>query len=98
MIKIGFQLVYHTIYTSSRCCIKTHHITTPNITLHRLNSFNHYPFLTYIYITYIILTEIIIIFNCYGVTATLLTTFVPSYCCDNNVTLKMAGIVAVTCS
>ena len=81
MIKTGFQLVYHTVYASSSRCIKTHHITTPNITLHRLNNFisqdfNYYPFLTYIYIIYIILIEIIIIFNCNGVTATQLTTLV----------------------
>ena len=35
-------------------------------------------------------------FNCYGVTATQLTTFVPSYCCDNNITLKTAAIAAET--
>jgi hypothetical protein len=69
MIKTGFQLVYYTVYTSSRCWIKTHHIATPNVTLHRLNNFisqdfKHYPFLTYTYIIYIIVTEIIINFNC----------------------------------
>jgi len=47
-----------------------------------------------IYITYIILTEIIIFFNCCGVTATLLTTFVPMYFYNNNITLKMAAVVA----
>ena len=55
-----------------------------SITPHRLNNFNsqdfnHYQFLTYSDITYVILTEIIIIFNCYGVAATQLTTFVPLY-------------------
>jgi hypothetical protein len=49
-----------------------------------------------IYITYIILTEIIIIFSCYGVTATQLTAFVPVYF-YNNITLKMAAVVAETC-
>ena len=53
--------------------------------------------LTYIYITYIILTEITIIFNCYGVTATQLITFVLLYSCNNNITLKMAEIPAETC-
>ena len=101
MIKTGFEPVYHTGYTSSRHCNKTHHITTPNTTLHRLNNFisqdfNHYPFLTYTCITYIIVTEIIIIFHCYGVTVTQLTTLV-SLCCDNNFTLKMAGTAAITC-
>jgi len=55
--------------------------------------FNHDPFLTYVYSTYIILTEIIIIYNCYTVTVTQLTTFVPLHCC-NNITLKMAAIAA----
>ena len=59
--------------------------------------FNHYPFLTYIYITYTIFTEIIIISNCYAVTATQLTTFVPLYCFNNNIKLKMAAIAAETC-
>jgi cell division protein YceG involved in septum cleavage len=40
---------------------------------------------------YIILTEIIIIFNCYGVTATQLTKIVPFYSCNNNTTLKMTA-------
>jgi len=58
-----FQTVHHTIYTSPTRRTKTHHITTPNVTPHRLNDFktphfNHYPFLTSIFITYIILTEI----------------------------------------
>ena len=38
--------------------------------------------LTYIFISYIILTKIIIIFNCYGVMVTQLTTFVPLYSCN----------------
>jgi len=55
-------------------------------TPHRLNNFNsqdfnHYP-LTSNFIPYIILTEIIIIFNCYEVTVTQLTTFVPLYSCN----------------
>jgi len=50
-----------------------------------------------IYITYIILTEIIIIFNCHGMAAKQLTTFVPLYNFNNNITLKMAAIVAETC-
>jgi hypothetical protein len=58
--------------------------------------FNYYPFLTYMPITYIILPEIIV-FNCYGVMATQLTTSVPLYSCNNNITLKMAAIVAKTC-
>jgi hypothetical protein len=45
---------------------------------------------------YIILSEIIKIFNCYGMTATQLTKFVPLYSC-NNITLKMAGVVGETC-
>jgi len=45
--------------------------------------------------TYIIVTEITITFNCYGVTATQVTTFVPLYCCDN-VALNMAAIAAET--
>ena len=62
--------IYHTVYTSPTCWIKTHHIITSSIPLQRLNSFNsqdfnHYPLLTYILITYIILTEIKIICNCY---------------------------------
>jgi len=40
--------------------------------------------------------EIIILVNCYGVTATQLTTFVPLYSC-NNITLKMATVAAETC-
>jgi hypothetical protein len=80
----------------------TRHITVSRITLCRLinfdsQDFNHYPFLTYINITYIILTVIIIIFNCYGVTATQLTTFVSFYSCDNNITLKMDAVAAETC-
>jgi len=64
----------------------------PNVltsnTPHRLNNFNsqdfnNYP-LTYIFISYIILTKIIIIFNCYGVTVTQLTTFVPLYFCNDS--------------
>jgi len=31
------------------------------------------------------------------VTVTQLTTSVPLYCCDNNITLKIAGAAAVTC-
>ena len=70
--------VYHTVYTSPTCWIKTPHIITSRITLHRLNSlnskdFNHYPVLTYTHITYTILTEITI-FNYYVVTSTQLTT------------------------
>ena len=47
--------------------IKTHHITSPNITPHRQNNFisqdvNHYPLITYICITFIISTKIILIF------------------------------------
>jgi len=53
--------------------------------------------LTYIYITYIILIEIIIIFNCHGVTAIQLTTFVHFYIFNNNIALKMAAIVVETC-
>ena len=54
------------------------------------------PFVTYIYITYIILTEIIVIFNCYGVTMTQLTTFVSLYS-RNNIALKMTAEAAETC-
>jgi len=53
----------------SRCCVG-------GVVYQLERSFNDYPFLTYFYITYIILTEIIIIFNCYRVTGTQLTTFV----------------------
>jgi hypothetical protein len=56
---------------------------------------NYYLFLTYMHIAYIILPEIII-FKCYGVIATELTTSVPLYYCNNNITLKMAAIVAET--
>jgi len=86
--------------TPSTQWIKTHHIIASSISPHKLNvnsqDFNHGPFLTYIYITHIILTEIIIIFYFYGV-MTQLTTLVPLYCCNNNITLKMAVIVAKTC-
>jgi len=47
------------------------------------------------YIANIIITETIIIFNCYGVTATQLTTFVL-LCSFKNITLKMAAIAAET--
>jgi hypothetical protein len=57
--------------------------------------FNHYPFLTSV-LTYIIVTEIIVIFNCYGVMTTQLTTFAPLYSC-NNITQKKAAIAAETC-
>jgi len=82
-------------------CIKTHHITTSNITPptpHNFNptDFNHYPFLTYIFSTYIIVTEIIIIFNCYRVTETQLTTYTSLYS-YNNTTLKMVAKAAETC-
>jgi hypothetical protein len=50
-----------------------------------------------IYITSIILTEIVIVFNCYGVTATLLATFVPLYFYNNNITLKIVALAAETC-
>ena len=43
------------------------------------------------------LAVIIMIFNCHDVTPTQLITFVPLYCYDNNITLKMAAIVAETC-
>jgi hypothetical protein len=81
---------------------KTHHITISSTTPHRLNNlnsqdFNHCPFLNYISITYIILNEIIIIFNCYGVTVTQLTTFVLFYSCNNNITPKIDAIAAETC-
>ena len=36
-------------------------------------------------------------FNRYRVTAAQLITFVPLYSCNNNITLKMAAIVAETC-
>jgi hypothetical protein len=48
------------------------------------------------YITYIILTGTIIIFSSYVVTATQLSSFLASYPCDNNFTLKMAAIVMET--
>jgi len=44
-----------------------------------------------------ILTEITTIFHCYAVMATQLNTFVRLYCCDNNITLKMAARATVTC-
>jgi hypothetical protein len=76
-----FQPVYNTIYTPPTHWIKTH-ITVSSITPHKLfyfnsQDFNHDPLLTYIFITHVILTEIIIIFNCYGVTMTHLTTLAP---------------------
>jgi hypothetical protein len=49
-----------------------------------------------IYVTFIILTEIVIILNCYGMTATLLTTFVLLYFCNNNITLKIVAVAAET--
>jgi len=52
------------------------------------------PILTYIYITNTILHEIVIIFNCYVVTTTQLTTFALLYSGNNNITLKMAAIGA----
>jgi len=36
------------------------------------------------------------IFNCYVVTTTQLTTFVPLYSCNNNITLNMTAVVAET--
>jgi hypothetical protein len=45
----------------------------------------------HICITYIILTKIIITFNWYRVTATQLTTCVPLYSCNNNITMNMAA-------
>jgi hypothetical protein len=89
------------IHTSVYYRIKTHYITTSSTTLQRVinfncQDFNHYPFSTYIYITCTILTEIIIIFNCYGVMVIELTTFVPLYCCNNSITLKMAITAAET--
>jgi hypothetical protein len=36
-------------------------------------------------------------FNYYRMTATQLTTFVPLYSCNNNITLKMAAVAAETC-
>jgi len=88
------------VHTSCSCWIKTHYITASSITPHRLNNFNpqdfkHYPLVTSIYIAYVILNEIIIIFNCYGVTVTQLTTFVSLYSC-NNITMKMATVAAET--
>ena len=96
------SVTYHTIYTSPTCWITSHHTAMSSITQHILNNFNsqdfnHYHFFTYIYITYIILTEIVIILNCCGVRATQLTTFVPLYSCNNNITLKMAAIAAKMC-
>jgi hypothetical protein len=46
---------------------------------------------------YIILTEIKMNVHCYGVTATQLTKFIPSYCCNNNITLKTAAVATPTC-
>jgi hypothetical protein len=71
------------------------YLTTP-LKDFQSQDFKHFPFLTYIYVTYIILTEIIIIFNCYEVTATQLTTFIPLYS-YNNITLKMAALAAAAC-
>ena len=97
-----FQPVHHNVNTSPTRYIKTHHITTSSINLHRPNYFNppdvtDHPLLTYIYITYVISTEIIILFNCYWLTATQLTTFAHLYSCNNNITLKMATLDAETC-
>jgi len=68
-----------------------------DLRIFKSKDFNHYSFLTHIYSTYMILTGITIISNCYGMTMTQLTTFVPLYCCNNNITLKMAAIAAETC-
>ena len=100
LVGTQFQPVQH---TSPTRCIKTQHISAPSITPHRLKDcnskdVNHNPFLTYICITRIILTKFIKLFNCYGVTATQLTKCVLFYCCNNNITLKMAAIPAETCS
>ena len=54
------------------------------------------PILIYIYIACIILTVNIIIFNCYGVTATQITKFVILYI-NNKITMKMATIAAEIC-
>ena len=82
--------------------LHTHHITGSSISPHRPNNFNsqdfnHGPILTHIYITYTILTKIINIFNCYGVPATHLITFVQLCSYNTNITLKMAAIAAETC-
>jgi len=37
------------------------------------------------------------IFNCYGLTATQLNTFVHLYSCNNSIALKMAAIEVETC-
>jgi len=42
----------------------------------------------FIQLTYIMLTETVIIFSCYVVKATQLSTTVTSYSCNNNITLK----------
>jgi hypothetical protein len=72
----------------------THH-DSPND--FKSQDFNHYPFLTYICINCVIITETAIMFNCYRMTATQLTTFVPLYSCNNNINLKMVAVAAETC-
>jgi len=90
------QPVLHTINTPPGL-----KLTTSVTTLHRpedfkSQDFNICPFLTHIYMTYIMLTKIVI-FNCYGVMVTQLTTLVCLYSCNNNITLKMGRILAETC-
>ena len=43
-VSSSHQTVHHTVYTSPTLCIKTHHITTSSITLHRQNNFKSQDF------------------------------------------------------
>ena len=96
-----FQPVYHTVYTSPTRWIKTRHITASSVTPHRLDNFifpeifiiNHFNLYLYYFCNS---TEIRITFNCYDVTTTQLTAFVPLNSC-NNTTLKMVAIAVETC-
>jgi len=73
------------------------------VTLQQLNIiiiFNYYDLIVIIIIIvncYDKYNFVTIICSCYGVTATQLTTCVPLYSCNNNITLHMAAIAAETC-
>ena len=88
----------HITYTlhqnSPRHCTKHHSAQAKQF---NSQDFNHYPFFNLRLYYYKMLTENIVIFNCYGVTATQLNEFVPLYYCDNNITLRMVSTAAETC-
>jgi hypothetical protein len=84
------QPIYHTVKTSPT------RITASSVNTHVRNyfksqDFNHYQLLTYIYIYNYNRNYN---FNCYGVIVTQLNTFICLYSCNNDITLKMEGIMA----